>query len=382
MKKILFVIPSFAIGGITSSLQSLLSSLDYNKIEVDLFCRQKIGPMQDAYPKCTIMPENLWLSTRIIEGGVVKKALFLCLRGVKVIGRMLKMDMNKTYGRIGGKQMKTIMYDAVISFHEGLSPVVCYFPAKKRIAWIHSDYARYQAMVCQDELNYYELYDNIVCVSTYAKTVFDHIYPTLSNKVRAIHNVIDIKNIKAKSLDVSNLDERFDTSQFVIISVGRIDPVKQFDKIPHIAASIKQHTECRFKWYIIGGSRGFGEDENRILKNIEECGVQDEVYLLGEKNNVYPYMAASNVYVCTSKSESFPLAINEAKVLNVPIVSNNFPSASESIVDGKDGIITPIDNMANVIIEMMKDGCNMILDGIIDNNTPLNQFYDLLECDR
>ena len=77
MKSLLFVIPSFAIGGITSSLRSLLSTLDYSKVQVDIFCRQKIGPLKDAFPNSFILAENVFLSASIEESGKMKRVLFL-----------------------------------------------------------------------------------------------------------------------------------------------------------------------------------------------------------------------------------------------------------------------------------------------------------------
>ena len=87
--------------------------------------------------------------------------------------------------------------------------------------------------------------------------------------------------------------------------------------------------------------------------------MSDNVVLLGEKSNVYPYMAKADLYVSTSLSESFSLVINEAKALGIPIVSNNFGCASESIEDGVDGYIVPIESMADVIVRLMENKSQM-----------------------
>ena len=57
-------------------------------------------------------------------------------------------------------------------------------------------------------------------------------------------------------------------------------------------------------------------------------------------------MAKANLYVSTSLSESFPLVINEAKALGIPVITNNFGSAVESVEDGVDGFVVSLENNA------------------------------------
>ena len=68
----------------------------------------------------------------------------------------------------------------------------------------------------------------------------------------------------------------------------------------------------------------------------------------------------------TSNYESYPTVINEALILNVPVVSNDIPSAHEMLVTGKvsdienltghkilaagNGLISDIDHIADAII--------------------------------
>ena len=157
---------------------------------------------------------------------------------------------------------------------------------------------------------------------------------------------VDLITQKAKeSID----DKRFVTERYTIISCGRLDPVKQFSKIPKIAAKIKEQYQHPFRWYIIGS--GIEAERQQIEAEIDSNGVTDEVVMLGLKSNPYPYLAKSDLYVCTSVSESFPMVVNEAKALCIPVVSNDFPSVKESLRDGIDGYVCTIDEMANTIVK-------------------------------
>ena len=82
--------------------------------------------------------------------------------------------------------------------------------------------------------------------------------------------------------------------------------------------------------------------------------VTNEVFCLPEKANVYPYIAMSNLFVSTSLSESFPLVVNEARALNVPVVVNDFPSAHESVKDGIDGFIVNNEEMHDIIAAILE----------------------------
>lgn len=120
----------------------------------------------------------------------------------------------------------------------------------------------------------------------------------------------------------------------------KMDTVKQFSLIPSIASKIKQLTDRPFRWYIIGD----GEDQQTIESATKTAHLEDVVIMLGKKSNVYAYMAKADAYVCTS-SEAHPLVINEARALQKPVICNKFPSAFESVVDGRDGYIVPINQM-------------------------------------
>lgn len=362
MKKLLIIIPSFSIGGTIVSLQSLLSLMDTSKYEIDVFALSRSGEYLERLPNCRVLPENIWLSLRYFGRNLLKSFFVRLLRFFRVGLSKIGISIVPFLCKIGGRQLKTNLYDVVISYVESINPIVCYYPARKRIAWIHCDYSRHLALTKKrSEENVYTRFEHIVCVSEFAKSVFCKFYPNLSSRVHAIHNVINEENIRCQAQKTSDLDPLFKTDRFTLVSVGRLDPVKQFDKIPYIAAEIKRLTAKPFYWYIIGGGRGFQTMENQIRNDVINQGLSDNVVLLGEKSNVYPYMAKADLYVSTSLSESFPLVINETKALGIPIVSNNFGSASESVEDGVDGYIVPIESMADVIVRLIENKSQMQL---------------------
>ena len=346
MKKILIVITSFEMGGTLASLNSLLSVLEGKELKVDIFAMLHKGDFYGRLPNCTILGENAWLSHEVFHRSALVKAFVKLKLFLRKLFEYVGIDLYALYNYIGGKQIHSDEYDAVIGYDETMARIVCRYPAKKRINWIHCDYRRYAHG--KDETKYYDRIDEVVCVSEFAKNVFLDIYPQYKDKVKAIHNVINVDLITQKAKEIID-DERFVTDKYTIVSCGRLDPVKQFSKIPKIAAKIKEQYQLPFSWYIIGSGT---EAERKVIEaEINRNGMTEEVVMLGLKSNPYPYLAKADLYVCTSVSESFPMVVNEAKALCIPVVSNDFPSLKESLRDNIDGFICTLDEMANTIVK-------------------------------
>lgn len=369
-KRILIVVGAFNVGGTIVSLNSLLSKLDPQRVVVDVFARQKQGDFLNKLPNCHILEENLWMSHSIYFKSAIVRNLNLLLLCIRKAFEAVGIDLSKVYNYIGGKQVGTDKYDAVIAYDETLPRYVSYMPAKKRISWIHCDYRRHAMF--KDESKYYDKMDTVVCVAESMRKVFVDIFPQYASKTVAIHNIINVEDIIEKSKETID-DERFTNDTFTLLSCGRLDPVKQFTLIPSIASKIKQLTDTPFRWYIIGD----GEDKQAIESATKTAHLEDVVILLGKKSNVYAYMAKADAYVCTSSSEAHPLVVNEARALQKPIICNEFPSAYESVADGRDGYIVPISQMPETIVNMMQHP--LVIDKCyIDNEETLIKVYSIL----
>lgn len=376
-KKVLFVMPQYEIGGITVSLYSFLSMIDPNRLQVDVFASPH-GPYKGKMPNCKELPENIWLSYPMIKENFAVRLFQIVVYGLRFGLSKIRINTFPLLYWIGGKSIHSDKYDAVVCFSEGMAYMVCSFPAKKLVQWIHCDYKRHlEDNNPKFERYAYKRYDTVVCVSDFVKGVFSEIYPEFASKAIAIHNVINVEDIRAKAKSIEDLDEQFKTDTFTIVSCGRLDPVKQFSKIPKIASEIMAKTDKAFRWYILGG--GFPEEQKKIEMEIEKYGLGNTVILLGQKNNVYPYIAKANLYVCTSQSESFPLVVNEAKALCVPVISNQFPSVYESIEESVDGFVVSLEKMSEKIIDFM-DNPLVINLCRIDNTDALEAFYKVFEA--
>ena len=385
--RILFIIPTLYHGGTNRVLENILSLINSEKLDVSVLSLWKSSE-KDPYYAIFSDLSNLVLLEDIAQSFFYN--LLYNRFANKFHGMMRKWFNNNTLLNLCVEKVHTcIEYklkpDIIIAFEEGGATLFASKFKCKKIAWIHCDYSNFlkiQKPSLDYEHSIYNQFDTIVCVSKYTADSFKRIFRDLSHKVMYIYNPTNANSIISKSLEPVD-DPICQQDVFNIVSVGRYAEVKQFHLIPDIVRDIlKLNDKVKFRWYIIGD--GSEKLKNETLSKIAKYGIEEYVVLLGARENPYPYMKASNLYVCTSYSEAYPCVLNEAKVLGLPVVTNNFPSSKE-IIDEKSGVIVEFDDIPLAIANIIKKGDNRC-EGVPysdnkenDNNFICNQIMSLIE---
>lgn len=354
-KKIIIVSHAMFLGGVERSLVGLLEAFDYSQYDVDLFLLRHEGELLKYIPdEVNLLPEVKQYTVlarpmvdTLKEGHVL---LTLCRLYGKIKSKIYIKQHHHTESEVPidyshkytYKLMpfinKDINYDLAISFLTPHYIVSHKVNAKKKIAWIHTDYDYIQTNI-KSQLTMWDCYDYIASISEAVTNNFVKNFPELANKVIEIPNVLPVKLIKKQSneFDVSN--EMINNGSFRLLSIGRYCEQKNFDNVPFICKKILE-LGLNVKWYIIG----FGGDEERIKKSIKECNMEDHVILLGKKSNPYPYIKACDVYVQPSRYEGKCVSVIEAQSLHKPVIITNYPTAKSQLKDGLDGIVVPLEN--------------------------------------
>lgn len=387
-KKVLFVVRDFAHGGIPKCLQQLMLLMDTSKYDVDVYCGDQSA---DYYilKNCHIIKQDFWMwvlltNYRKQKGGKYIIAIFIKMirhLGLKVGVDLLDWQMKRT-----AKILSVGKYDTCIAFSEGFPvKLVSFISNGNKYAWIHCNYDWLAPSErIEDELKCFEQMDGIVCVSNSAKEAFNKRFPILASKTTVIYNVVDTEYIRTLSECDEDIELPFNHNRFTIVSVGRVCYIKQFEKIPAIARRLLDSGYI-FNWYIIGG--GPDKEVEIVAKEIEGYMVGDYVELLGPKNNPYTYIRNADLLALTSRSESYPTVINEAKIVETPIISTDFSSVFE-IMDDDYGLVYPIDDFCEGIIRIMTDKelyqklKNKLADFKYDNASLLKQIYALIDNDK
>lgn len=380
-KKILFVIPDFYIGGTNKSLENLLLLIDSNIYEIRIFSLYEDG---DFYYK-----------EKVFKPYLIKKSLFYRLfhdhfwfrKFSTLVSLLFRCNASRLLHKFEiNRIQKKEKFDTVIAYQES-SATICVSMLRNcsnRIAWVHCELRYWLQDLVKgrklEEAGDYRKYDKIICVSESARQSFLSLYPHLSDKVIFIYNSVDDNHIKELADDVK-ANVPFSDNTFNILSVGRFSPTKQFDLIPKIVSELKKITSKPFCWYIIASTEECLQD---MLEKIEKYDVSREVILLGAKDNPYPYFKKSDLFVCTSESESFSYVIAESKVLHVPVLCNNIPVAKE-VVSDEEGWISSIADMPGTLSRIIDKNNGIytsvkekILNYQYNNHEILKKFEDIV----
>ena len=354
-KKILILISGFTHGGTNKSLVNFLGVSDFEKYDIEVFSLYNDqGPYKDILSKYNVLDEKI-IFPKVFHLKKHKKYkskfINLYYRFVVLYTKAGIHLFRKRFFSYIGKNLSEKGYDVVIAFQEGFTTELStYIDAKLHIAWVRCDYSRYIEMCKRDETQVYEKVDYIIAVSNYTAKVMQKYIPSCKDKIKGIHNIIDCEHIISQS-EENITDVCFDDDVFNIVSIGRMDPVKRFSYIPEISAELKRRGVV-FKWFIIGDG---GLEKNSIRQGVSKYNLHEEVVLLGAKENPYPYIKKSSVLVTLSSSEACPNVVNEAKILHVPVVSTNFPVAKEYLENDFNGIICPIEKIADKLCDIYFD---------------------------
>ena len=103
---------------------------------------------------------------------------------------------------------------------------------------------------------------------------------------------------------------------------------------------------------------GRGEEHDSLRELISTLGIEDNVQLLGFRDDVKSILLASNLFVMPSLSEGLPLALLEAMAAEVPVVVTSVGGMPQVISDGVTGrVVPPADGLAlaEVIDQLIED---------------------------
>lgn len=129
----------------------------------------------------------------------------------------------------------------------------------------------------------------------------------------------------------------------ILLSVGRLHPVKGHDVLLRACARLVEHLPA-VRVCIIGEG-GFRGELEALARQL---GIQSRVDLPGELDaeEVRAHMGAARCFVLPSRSEGLPLALLEAMAAGLPVVASGVGGVPEVLAGGVGWIVPPEDAAA------------------------------------
>lgn len=392
-KDILFVIPSLGAGGGEKSLINLLTQMDFNKYNVDLFILNNKGLFMEFIPKevnVLEIPQDIKIFNKNLKASILEyitkgkfrlayNRLMFCLKNrfnknIGIAEQHSWKHLRKAIGTIDKR------YDVAIGYLEKTSNYICVdcIRACKKIAWIHTDYNKLKLDKKYDK-RYFKEVDNIITVSQECKNSLINNFKDQENKIRVIKNIVSPIVINKMARD--KVDICSEKEENIIVSVGRLSYEKGFDMAVN-SCKILVDKGFKIRWYLVGD----GNERGKLQELIVEKGLQNKFILVGAQSNPYKYINVADIYVQPSRFEGKSIAMDEAKILHKPIVATNFTTVKDQIENNVTGVISEMNEeslaitIASVLMNsnLKEDLKNNLYKMNFGTEDEINKLYEII----
>lgn len=336
-KRLMFLIESMVVGGAERVLLNLVNSLSSEKYDITVISvfRQSV---YENY-QCTFTDS---LAPHVRYKYLVDNT------------NSLKYQLFNAFFYHGNKRLLHQLligngYDVEIAWYEGLPTTFLAHSSNKhsrKLAWLHygDGFAHLTPQQKETFLQEYRKYDEIVGVSDgVCRNFRERLGGNFS--LRTCYNILDDNEIRAKA-DAFIVERE---KPLTFVAVGRLVPVKGYDRLINACAQLKQEGHDFRLWLI-----GEGSEHEALQHKIQKFALEQEVKMLGNQDNPYPYMKAADWFVSSSHAEGFSTVLTEACIIGTPIISTRCLGTAELLgANGEYGLMT--ENSEEALCQAMRN---------------------------
>jgi len=193
--------------------------------------------------------------------------------------------------------------------------------------------------------------DRITAVSEYLREETCRAFGCDGPEIDVIYNFID-PDVYNRDKYPPLLKNEFGRSKPILMHVSNFRSVKRVRDVVRIYAEVNRDLPSVLVMIGDGPDRPAAEEEARIL------GIENSVSFLGKLDQIAPLLAAADLFLLPSQSESFGLSALEALASGVPVVGTNAGGLPEVVRDGETGILCGVGDvpaMAAASLDILGD---------------------------
>ncbi|MBR4240626.1 MAG: CDP-glycerol glycerophosphotransferase family protein [Eubacterium sp.] len=410
-KKTILIYPGgLHMNGVTSAFKSLISKIDFEKYDVSVFAIEPKGDVANS--NLDSIPSEIRVFVRFGNPAYSSKQRD-AYDNMLANGLQGNEEQLKTAEYMGKREFFRCFgyskFDYIIDFYGyGIYfPIMAITgsPSSKIFMWQHSDMKNDNENGEKRKLNntksklsgLISLYDYCDKIVSASDGVFEINKQNLATKKTVdkftfCNNLIDEQRIEAaiKTYEFCEfngkkyikIDDEKNSSgvcktvlvpilrkenSVVFANVGRCMPEKnQRNLIVAIDMLRKEGVDA--KLYIVGD----GHLRPELEQLIESLGLSEDIAITGFVSNPFAILRESDCFLFPSDYEAQGLAVLEARMINMPIVVNNYPAVNSVLIEDKQYI------MENARPESILEGMKAYIRGEV----PTDYVFDLKEYNK
>mgnify|MGYP005752228647 FL=1 len=333
--KILLHYPVLNAGGAERSTLRLLAALADRGCEVHLVLTVAGGRLEaEVDPRVVVHHLRDTVGDFPTKVSGVGEAFRFALGGISWIRGRLQQARRSM-------RIAAIEFDAAIAGLHGLSPnFICKrVRARRRFVMVRSDASDDRRGRLARNIERYEpLIDGYVCVSQSVLASLVALYPQTRTKAVRIYNLIDPDGMRIGAMQDAD-PFAMEPSGLRVLSVCRLqESQKALLRMVEVHARLLE-AGLAHVWHVLGD----GPDRALLENEVERRGVSATFKLHGSVRNPLPYYRYADICAVLSRYEGLCGVVNEARVLERPVIATRFAGIAEQIEDGVNGLVVEQD---------------------------------------
>jgi glycosyltransferase involved in cell wall biosynthesis len=199
--------------------------------------------------------------------------------------------------------------------------------------------------------------NRIIAVSDFTRRELLQYYKIRENKIRVIHNGVDVEKFKPATDKIkAKIELGFNPQDVAILSVGRLYARKGlFTLIESMPRVVRRFKNAKF---IISG-KGLSNELEKLRAHAEKLGVKKNIVFTGyfPDSKLPKLYNAADVFAFSTFYENLPFAVLEALSSGLPVVTTNVGGIPEMVDSGRNGfLVQPFDprELADRILDYLE----------------------------
>lgn len=186
----------------------------------------------------------------------------------------------------------------------------------------------------------------LITVSQQMKNYLNDLGRFRNGAMQTIVNGVDIEKFSIPVNKKLCSELHINPEDIVFLCVGRLEKIKGHDTLIQAFSKIKPASNV--KLLIVGDGPCRKEIENDIAKD----GLQNNVIMLGHRDDIPELLKLSDCFVLASHSEGLSCSIIEAMAAGLSVITTDVGGNSELVKDGENGYLVPHDNPLELSVKI------------------------------